>query len=429
MHATLRVTLLAAALLLAIPVVLPRETDAALGQVSVSPTGLNDPLTLAQPRASFTAIPNPASPGMQIRFNSSSSDPDGYLVSEAWDFGDGQLGAGTVVTHAYGTIGTYVAALVVTDNQTLTTRTTQTITIQNPPLPPTAAFFFYGDTHPNGSVTFDASFSMDPDGTITSYAWDFGDAAYGSGMIASHSFASGRYAVTLTVFDNDSLSGNVSHDMLVNAPPQADIVHWPSVIYKGTAVAFDASGSYDVDGTIVSYVWWFGDGAIATGRLVAHVYERKGTYPVTLTITDDVGLTDQTWVQLILPNRPAKIVSTDPDPGLVSVSSGSSRTFTVTASDPDGDTIKYWWEADGRPLEFSPSFDFRDTALGNHTVKVSISDSDGGPATDSREWIVTVTPAGGPSGIAWSPVIVLLPVILLVLVLAWWRTRQRQAAP
>ncbi|MFO7618996.1 MAG: PKD domain-containing protein [Thermoplasmata archaeon] len=52
---------------------------------------------------------------------------------------------------------------------------------------------------------------------------------------------------------------------------------------------FDASGSYDIDGCIVSYGWDFGDGSIAQGIAVEHTYSVAGTYEVTLTVTDDDG--------------------------------------------------------------------------------------------------------------------------------------------
>lgn len=46
-----------------------------------------------------------------------SSDPDGYIVSYNWDFGDGSNDVGPTVTHVYGTAGIYRVTLTVTDNQ------------------------------------------------------------------------------------------------------------------------------------------------------------------------------------------------------------------------------------------------------------------------------------------------------------------------
>jgi PKD repeat protein len=71
-----------------------------------------------------------------------------------------------------------------------------------------------------------------------------------------------------------------------NLPPLACFSHLPSEGYPPLLVQFDACGSYDPDGRIVSYAWEFGDGETATGKSVAHTYEGSGTYPVTLCVRD-----------------------------------------------------------------------------------------------------------------------------------------------
>jgi hypothetical protein len=77
-----------------------------------------------------------------------------------------------------------------------------------------------------------------------------------------------------------------------NQPPVAD----PNGPYPGVvdvAVMFDGTGSDDPDGTIVSYEWDFGDGSpVGTGESPTHAYTAADTYTVTLTVTDDGGLTN-----------------------------------------------------------------------------------------------------------------------------------------
>jgi len=83
--------------------------------------------------------------------------------------------------------------------------------------PPIASFTYSPSTPVAGeTVTFNASESNDPDGTIVSYSWNFGDSTTDTGMIVTHTYtAGGTYTVTLTVTDNDGLSDIASHDVTV----------------------------------------------------------------------------------------------------------------------------------------------------------------------------------------------------------------------
>ncbi|MCB0913128.1 MAG: PKD domain-containing protein, partial [Propionibacteriaceae bacterium] len=69
-------------------------------------------------------------------------------------------------------------------------------------------------------VPYAANAALDPDGTIDSYAWDFGDGNTGTGRTPNHDYAAANtYTVTLTVTDNDGATDSVSHDVTTTAPP------------------------------------------------------------------------------------------------------------------------------------------------------------------------------------------------------------------
>ena len=111
-----------------------------------------------------------------------------------------------------------------TRSATVTAGSTTTVQVTLTPVPanqaPTAGFT-YSPTAPNAGtpVQFDASASADPDGTVISYAWSFGDGGTGVGALVTHAYsATGSYTVQLTVTDNGGATGHVSRLVTVSAP-------------------------------------------------------------------------------------------------------------------------------------------------------------------------------------------------------------------
>jgi PKD repeat protein len=147
-------------------------------------------------------------------------------------------------------------------------------------------------------VQFSSAGSTDTDGTIVSYAWNFGDTNTSTEANPLHTYAAeGVYAVTLTVTDDDGATkvANVTVTVTtappVNVAPTAEAAATPTSGQAPLDVDFDSAGSLDTDGTIVSYEWDFGDTNTGTGATAEHTYTAAGTYTATLTVTDDDGAT------------------------------------------------------------------------------------------------------------------------------------------
>ncbi|WP_232376885.1 PKD domain-containing protein [Amycolatopsis aidingensis] len=160
---------------------------------------------------------------------------------------------------------------------------------------PTAEFTEQcSETEP--SCTFDASASRDPDGTIESYAWDFGDGNTGTGVRPGHTYAQpGEYTVTLTVTDDAGNTDEATRTVTAGSPP--DTGEPPAAAFTVDCYydecSFDASGSTDPDSDIASYAWDFGDGRSGTGAAASHRYPaQSASYTVELTVTDAAGNSD-----------------------------------------------------------------------------------------------------------------------------------------
>jgi PKD repeat protein len=169
------------------------------------------------------------------------------------------------------------------------TRTDFAITCSAPAnLPPTAAFA------PPSCNFLDCSFtstSSDPDGSIVSYSWNFGDGtALATAQNPSHSYGTaGTYPVTLTVTDNQGAQDNVSHSVTVQAPPppnQAPVVSAgtnPQNVLVGALFSLEGASFSDPDNGPWNVTIDWGDGSQdAFPMSSAGTINRTHSYPVTV---------------------------------------------------------------------------------------------------------------------------------------------------
>lgn len=279
---------------------------------SSQPTPSPTPTATETPFTPTATVP-PASPpealitgsvaaqgGQAIEFNAGNSKANnGYQIATyAWDFGDGQTGQGVQISHSYSTAGTYQVSLTVTDDHGLSSSATQTVEVLTAPVSrPLASISGAGQAQVGQIINFSGNGSQaNNNDSIVSYAWNFGDGGQGNGANVSHSYnAAGNYRVTLTVTDNQGLNGSASIIVQIIAAPNiapVAIINGPTVADIGQGVTFDAGSSYaNGGGQITNFTWNFGDGGMASGSSVGHSYGSSGSYVVTLTVTDNQGLT------------------------------------------------------------------------------------------------------------------------------------------
>ncbi len=97
-------------------------------------------------------------------------------------------------------------------------------------------------------------------------------------------------------------------------PPVASFDYYPKPPLVDHWITFNASESYDPDGTIVSYQWTFGDGGIASGETTTHKYTSAGNYQVNLTVTDNDDLNDTETKEItVYEVQPAKLYIDPPE--------------------------------------------------------------------------------------------------------------------
>lgn len=256
-----------------------------------------------------------------------------------------------------------------------------------------------------GTVSFNGAASYDPDGTISAYAWDFGDGAgTASGYTAAYTYAAaGVYLASLAVTD-DSAAQAVSHRLIyvhgIGNLPVANASASASSISPGGAVTFSSVGSNDPDGGAVWTNWDFDDPASGNANhsslgSPAHTFANTGYYKVTLTVTDDEG--SQAVASLtITVGTPAATPSITTS-GFPDAVAGSAYHYSLSA---EGGTTPYMWSlAAGAPpggMAFGSNgaLTGTPTSEGSATFTVRVQDGTAQPATRIYSVKVLAPPKG-----------------------------------
>jgi PKD repeat protein len=156
-------------------------------------------------------------------------------------------------------------------------------------------------------------------------------------------------------------------------PPTASFDYSPLTPKLNEAVSF-LDTSEDADGEIISWDWTFGDGSTSIERNPDHEYSSKGSFNVTLVVTDDDGAKD-TYTQIVtLENIPpvADFSYSPTDP-----IENSEIIFMDESSDPDGIISGWNWDFGDTQESDDQHATYAYTEAGVYTVTLSVVDDDG----------------------------------------------------
>jgi PKD repeat protein len=293
--------------------------------VQVTVDNLNDP-----PQARFTYDCT----NLSCNFDASaSSDSDGTIVEYAWDFGDSSGGSGVNPDHIYANAGAYNVELTVTDDDGATGTDIQSVSVSDRP----PSTMHVGDlegtavnvkknwlaqlsitVHADGETLVSGaevsgSWGGDTSGTVSCTTDDSGVCSLQSDQMPKKGTQSAIFLVTGITHATLTYDPAGNHDPqgdssgtaiqvnkdgttqipgeLPNQPPLASFTY--SCDDLTLVCTFDATNSWDPDGTITSYGWDFGHGDPGSGVTANHTYPDTGTYTVILTVTDDGGASGQ----------------------------------------------------------------------------------------------------------------------------------------
>lgn len=305
------------------------------------------------PVACFNYLPaSSMASGSKVEFNASCSyDRDGNITSYNWTFDDNAMDLDNNVTtiHQYTKSGNYTVNLTVIDDDGLTNKTTQNITVLAPKVSVGSA-----SVRPNKSVSvqinlanatnvFNLSMNLTYDPNIVNIIECKVNSSLPKNTKINYTIDSinGITSINLSSSSDDTINATIntpvidvtfkgmsigfsylnltkvnitynnseSHPVtnitngtieVIILPPIANFTYTPKSPTIDRAVLFNASNSTDPDGNITEYIWNFGDGTNGTGKIVEHNYTTQGNYTINLTVIDDDGLNNSTKRDIIV---------------------------------------------------------------------------------------------------------------------------------
>ncbi len=349
------------------------------------------------------------------------SETNGTIVSYKWVQLSGPsistiVSSGQASTEVDGLVqGVYTFQITVTDNSGVTATDVMKVTVNpaaaTPGLPSANAGPDQSVTLPVDSVSLQGS-GTEANGTIVSYKWVQLSGPSITTIVASGQASTevdglvvGVYTFQLTVTDNSGVTATDQVKVTVNpAPPHVPPVAVPgpdqSVTLPVSSVTLDGSGSYDTDGTIVSYEWVqiSGLGGVTitnSSSAKAELYGlQPGTYVFQLTVTDNYGASGSAQVTITVTGTastgPIAIAGSDTTiayPSSTAVLNGS------LSYSPSGTIVGYGWQEVSGPTTAAISTDSAAISTvsqltpGQYVFELTVTDSKGNVDTGT----VTVT--------------------------------------
>nr|WKN34315.1 PKD domain-containing protein [Tunicatimonas sp. TK19036] len=327
---------------------------------------------------------------------SASSDDDGTIVNYSWQENNVEIAKGVQITTTL-SVGSHTITLIVTDDDGDTASDQIVITINEaanqPPIANAGPDQRLIDNDRDGveMVTLDGSDSSDPDGSITRYQWKENNTQgtiLAEGESASVAMPLGDNLMALVVEDNDGTTASDAVMIYVDAPPLA-IAGDPQTITDENGdgseeITLDGSGSSDVDGTIAAYEWTW-DAGSSTGVRTKVAMPTGKTTQVTLTVTDDEGLShsDDTSVTVNAPaaatmslNKNTVLENKDPGTKVGDLNlevDGIIPEFGVRYSLPDEPADNQLFAINDNDLVTAQRFDYETKQTYNILVKARYS--------------------------------------------------------
>lgn len=328
-----------------------------------------------------------------VHFISSTFVNTTSTASWYWEFGDSQISTDADPYHVYAAPGTYTVTLTITNQNGCTNSKTRQVQVTAPPV----AMFNSTNSSCSGTAVLFSDLSSTPNGSISTWTWDFGDGTIvsinaPSNPNVSHTYTtSGIYDIVLTISTTTGCEAYSTKAITIHDVP-ATAFSFAGVCNGLPTMFTDLSQSANANG-ITSWNWNFGDPASGVNNTSTlsdpqHLFSGTGSFDVTLTTENSNGCTSSAMQTLVIAPAPAVDFTSTP------ACDGEPVTF---AADPAvtniPDVASYLWDfGDGSATSALATPDHLYAQTGDYTVTLTITNTTGCANSISHEVSVKSLP-------------------------------------
>jgi parallel beta-helix repeat protein len=233
----------------------------------------------------------------EITFDGSASYEfnESLNLSYTWIFEDGATKTGKTITHAFSSVGTFSVQLTVENELGGTDTDTTTVTVIPDNKPPSIAIKAREFVTTDTSSIFTIKAEIIDNVAVNSVSLSYWFGTDENKSIASMNKKSSNIYEKTLIFNEPASSFHcivnavdVNGNENTSENPYA-VFSIKTTVNVSEKLHFDGSDSFDLDGSITSYEWDFGDNIIRTGATANYAYTADGIYHCVLTVTDDEG--------------------------------------------------------------------------------------------------------------------------------------------
>ncbi|RLC76746.1 MAG: hypothetical protein DRI61_12715 [Chloroflexi bacterium] len=254
----------------------------------------------------------------------------------------------------------------------------------NQPAPPEADFTA---SPTSGTVPLTVTFTSIVTGSVSAYAWDFGDGSTSTQANPTHVYETpGTYTVVFTATNAAGSTRVEKADYITANPPPPPEVDFTASPTSGTA-PLEVSFTGIVTGQATSYSWDFGDGSGSTSLNPIHTYGVPGSYTVTFTATGLGGSGSKTKPNYISVSPASGITPPEVITFTADITSGLAPLTVVFSPTISGTATLYLWEfGDGSTSNLiTPTHTYEDPGI--YTVSLKVGNASGSDTLVRKNFI------------------------------------------